>query len=355
MKTALSDCLQPQEQSLPGWSCLYVPCAICSENILLTGNAVFTGLVQRTGRLETSLAVSQADAKAICYRLVQLESQHSTVKARLSTAGKQRRRLTRQHAGLKKAIRRSDRQKAALQHEAVQLQQLLTSVMDMGCSMQQANSSMGTEMQLLRAELDKIQDQLAALQNKAESPLIKAGVGKGMEVAADDKGMSQTLKQVRPCISWLSGCTRMCCRICMVILASLACLLTTCAMPCLNAVVLDLCYCMLCNAILCYAMLCYAMQKQPMHSTVLGVCVAASPILCPNFESVLIQMLCCQVSYDSLPTPQEDIAGVEAVGAGGMQSMSRLSQPASPTSQVRTSPPLHDTSNHNDAFVLSPR
>ena len=162
----------------------------------MTDIAWFAGLLKHAGQLEAALAASQADVQAIKTLLVQQESQHSASKASTSTAAKQHRRLTKQHASLKKALRHSDRQKTALQQKAVQLQQLLNTLMDMSRSMQQANSSMGSEMQLLRAELAKIQDQLAALQKKAESPMIKSGVEEEVDVAAGGSSRKQTLKQV---------------------------------------------------------------------------------------------------------------------------------------------------------------
>ena len=175
----------------------------------LTGNALSAGLIKRAGQLEAALAASQADVRTIKKGLVRQESQHSASRCSMSTAAKQHRRLTRQHASLKKALRRSDRQKAVLQQKAVQLQQLLTSVMDMGCSMQQANSSMGTEMQLLGAELGKIQDQLATLHKHAESTKIKAGVEEEVDDAAGGTSTKQTLKQVTA--GYDASCAWLCC------------------------------------------------------------------------------------------------------------------------------------------------
>lgn len=177
----------------------HASCTAAKTRLSGSTSFTFTGMIVRTGQLEAALAASQADAKAISLRLMQLGSQSSTTKARLSTAAKQRRRLSRQHGSLIKALRRSDKQKATLQQKAVQLRQLLSSLMDMSHSMQQANNSMGSEMQLLKAELGKVQDQLAALQTRAEAPPTEAGVGKGAEVVANDKGVNKTLQQVRPC------------------------------------------------------------------------------------------------------------------------------------------------------------
>lgn len=191
----------------------------------LTGSISFAGMIRRSGQLEAALAASQADAKAISVRLTKLESQRSTTKARLSAAAKQHRRRRRQHGSLIKALSRSDGQKAALQQKALQLQQLLTSLMDMSRSMQQANSDMGSEMQLLKAELGKVQDQLAALQVMAEAPSREAGTLKGAEVAVNDKDMNKTLKQVRLCGDLPSGFARMCSGVSSFTLASLTCLL----------------------------------------------------------------------------------------------------------------------------------
>lgn len=188
--THLTHCLRHSHQDLP--------------NIV-----VFAGLVKRTGQLQAALAASQADLQTIKNLLVQQKSQHSATKASMNTAATQHRRLTRQYASLKKALRRSNRQKADLQQKAVQLQQLSSSLMDMSHSMQQVNSDMGSEMQLLRAEVSKLQDQLSALHRRAASPQIKAGVGEAVEVAAGGASMKQTLKQVRAAHD--AGCARMCC------------------------------------------------------------------------------------------------------------------------------------------------
>ena len=162
----------------------------------LTVNALFAGLVGRTGQLEAALAASQADVQKICNLLAQ-NHQNSATKDRVKTATRKHRRLTRQHASLQKALRCSDRQKAALQQKAVQLQQLLNTFMDMSRSMQQANSDMGSEMQLLRAELGKLQDELAALHRRSESTQIKTAAGEAAEVAAGGTSTKQAFEQVR--------------------------------------------------------------------------------------------------------------------------------------------------------------
>lgn len=76
-------------------------------------------------------------------------------------------------------------------------------------------------------------------------------------------------------------------------------------------------------------------------------------ILIPHQILSSPKMWCCQVSYGSLLAPGEDMAEVEAAGAGGRRGMSHLSQPAYPVSQVRPSLPLHDTSKDNHACLLT--
>ena len=189
---------------------------------VLTDNALFAGLVKRTGQLEAALVASQADVQNISHLLVQQKHQSFATKATVKAATKQHKRLTRQHASLKKALGRSDRQKAALQQKAVQLKQLLSALMVMSDSMQHANSNIVSEMQLLRSELGKLQDQLAALHRHTDSPQIKAAGWEAAEVAGDGIGIKQPFKQVRA--GQDAGRTSMCC-VLQYCLTWLACLL----------------------------------------------------------------------------------------------------------------------------------
>ena len=182
----------------------------------LTNNAPFAGVVKRTGQLEAALAASQADVQNISHLLVQQKHQNSATKASIKTATEQHKKLTRRHASLKKAFGCSDKQKA------VQLKQLLSTLVVMSDSMQHANSNIVSKMQLLRSELGKLQDQLAALHRHTDSPQIKAADWEAAEVAGDGIGIKQPFKQVRA--GQDAGRTSMCC-VLQYCLTWLACLL----------------------------------------------------------------------------------------------------------------------------------
>ena len=59
----------------------------------LTDNALFAGLVERTGQLEAALAASQADVQNISHLLVQQKHQNSATKASVKTATKQHKKF----------------------------------------------------------------------------------------------------------------------------------------------------------------------------------------------------------------------------------------------------------------------